>query len=68
LYNWLAPKTVSVEQELKVQASTQAPPFKNFFFERVLLHPIRVLSHLMSACKHCNVKLYLYYWTHWSCW
>ena len=19
-------------------------------------------------CKHCNVKLSLYYWTHWSCW
>jgi len=27
-----------------------------------------VLSHLMCACKHCNVKLSLYYWTHWSCW
>jgi len=36
--------------------------------EHVLLHPVRVLSHLMSACKHCNVKLYLYYWTHWSYW
>jgi len=22
--------------------------------EYVLLHPIRVLSHLMCACKHCN--------------
>ena len=36
--------------------------------EHVLLHPICVLSHLMCACKHCNVKLSLYYWTHWSCW
>jgi len=22
----------------------------------------------MCACKHCNVKLSLYYWTHRSCW
>jgi len=29
--------------------------------EHVLLHPICVLSHLMCACKHCNVKLSLYY-------
>jgi len=36
--------------------------------EHVLFHPIRVLSHLMCACEHCNVKLSLYYWTHWSCW
>jgi len=36
--------------------------------EHVLLHPICVLPHLMCACKHCNVKLSLYYWTHWSCW
>jgi len=36
--------------------------------EHVLLLPICVLSHLMCACKHCNVKLSLYYWTHWSCW
>ena len=36
--------------------------------EHVLLHPICVLSHLMCACKHCNIKLSLYYWTHWSCW
>ena len=36
--------------------------------EHVLLHPICVLSHLMCACKHCNVKLSSYYWTHWSCW
>jgi len=36
--------------------------------EKVLLHPMCVLSHLMCACKHCNVKLSLYYWTHWSCW
>jgi len=36
--------------------------------EHVLLHPIWVLSHLMRTCKHCNVKLSLYYWTHWSCW
>jgi len=34
----------------------------------VLLHPIWVLSHLMCAYKHCNVKLPLYYWTHCSCW
>jgi len=27
--------------------------------EHVLLHPICVLSHLMCACKHCNVKLSL---------
>jgi len=27
--------------------------------EHVLLHPICVLSHLMCACKHCNVKLFL---------
>ena len=36
--------------------------------EHVLLHPICVLSHLMCTCKHCNMKLSLYYWTHWSCW
>jgi len=36
--------------------------------ERGLLHPICVLSHLMCACKHCNVKLSWYYWAHWSCW
>jgi len=35
--------------------------------EHVLLHPICVLSHLMCACKHCNINLSLYYWTHWSC-
>jgi len=29
--------------------------------EHVLLHPICVLFHLMCACKHCNVKLSLYY-------
>jgi len=28
--------------------------------EHVLFHPICVLSHLMSACKHCNIKLSLY--------
>jgi len=33
--------------------------------EHVLL-PIRVLSHLRCACKHCNIKLS--YWTYWSCW
>jgi len=27
-----------------------------------------VLRNLMCACKHCNVKLSLYYWTQWSCW
>jgi len=36
--------------------------------EHVLLHPICVLSHLMCACKHFNIKLFLYYWKHWSCW
>jgi len=36
--------------------------------ERVLLHPICVLSHLMCACKHCSIKLSFYYWTYWSCW
>ena len=36
--------------------------------EHVLLRAICVLSHLMCACKHCNVKSSLYYWTHWSCW
>jgi len=36
--------------------------------EHALLHPICVLSHLMCVCIHCNKKLYLYYWTHWSCW
>jgi len=36
--------------------------------EHALLHPICVLSHLMCACKDGNVKLSLYYWTHWSCW
>ena len=36
--------------------------------KHVLLHPICVLSHLLCACKHCNVRLSLYYWTHWSCW
>jgi len=29
--------------------------------EHVLLHAICVLSHLMCACKHCNIKLSLYY-------
>jgi len=28
--------------------------------EHVLLHHICVLSHLMCACKHCNVKLSLH--------
>ena len=32
--------------------------------EHVLLHPICVLSHLVCACKNCNIKLPLYYWTH----
>ena len=36
--------------------------------EPVLLHPICVLSHLMFASKHCNLKLSVYYSTHWSCW
>jgi len=36
--------------------------------EHVLHHPICVLSHLMCVCKHCNIKLFLYYWTHWSFW
>jgi len=36
--------------------------------EHVLRHPICVPPHLTCACKHCNVKLSLYYWTHWSCW
>jgi len=30
--------------------------------EHILLHPI--LSHLICACKHCNVKLSLYYIEH----
>jgi len=34
----------------------------------ILLHPICVLSQLMCACKHCNMTLSLYCWTHWSCW
>jgi len=25
--------------------------------EHVLLYPICVLSHLMCACKHCNINL-----------
>jgi len=36
--------------------------------EHVLLHPICVFSHLMCACKHCNIKLSLYDLLHWSCW
>ena len=36
--------------------------------EHILRHPMCVLPHLMCACKHCNVNLSLYYWTHWSCW
>jgi len=36
--------------------------------EHVLLRLVCAVSHLMCACKHCNVKLFLYYWTHWSCW
>jgi len=36
--------------------------------EHVLFHPICVLSHLMCVCKHCNIKLSICYWTHWSCW
>ena len=31
--------------------------------ERVLFHPICVLSHLMCACNHCNTKLSLCYLT-----
>ena len=30
--------------------------------EHFLLHPIWVLSHMMCACKHYNIKLTLYYW------
>jgi len=29
--------------------------------EHVLLYPICVLSHLMCACKHWNIKLSLYF-------
>jgi len=29
--------------------------------KHVLLHPICVLSHLMGACKHCEIKLSSYY-------
>jgi len=29
--------------------------------EHVLLHQIYVLSHLMCACKHCNITLSLHY-------
>jgi len=36
--------------------------------EHVLPHMICVLSHLMCACIHCNLKLSPYYWTQWSCW
>jgi len=36
--------------------------------EYVLLHPICLLSDLICTCKHCNIKLSSYYWTHWSCW
>jgi len=36
--------------------------------EHVLLHAICVLSHLMCACKHRDIKLSLYHRTHWSCW
>jgi len=36
--------------------------------EHVLLHSISALSQLMCACKHCQIKLSLYYWTHWSSW
>jgi len=36
--------------------------------EHVLFHQICLLSHPMCACKHCNIKLFLYYWTHWCCW
>jgi len=36
--------------------------------EHVLLLPICLLSHLMCACKHCNIKLSLYYWTNSSGW
>jgi len=36
--------------------------------EHVLRHPICTFSHLACACKHCNIKLSLYYWTHGSCW
>jgi len=35
--------------------------------EDVRLHRICVLSHLMCACKHCNIMLSLYHWRHWSC-
>jgi len=30
--------------------------------EHVLLHPICVRSHLVYACKRCNVEVSLYYW------
>ena len=30
-------------------------------------YPICVLFHLISACKHCNVKASVYYRKHWSC-
>ena len=36
--------------------------------EHALLRPTCVRFHLMCACKHCNVKSPVYYWTHWSCW
>ena len=32
----------------------------------VLLHRICVVSHLICACKHCNIELSSYDWTHWS--
>jgi len=31
-------------------------------------YPTCVLFHLISACKHCNVKASVYYQTHWSFW
>jgi len=39
--------------------------------EHILLHPIIpicILSRMMCICKHCNIKLPLYCWIHWSCW
>ena len=36
--------------------------------EHFLVHPIFIFSHMMCAWKHSNIKLSLYYWTHWSCW
>jgi len=64
---------VELAQTVVTRIFHAATLFKMMIYENmkpivhVLLHPICVLFHLMCVSKNCNVKLALYYWTHWSC-